>query len=212
MKNMKKLLCLVLVVLTAFSMFTVCASAADSDEYVATITIFSSTSTANALGHSWVYFENISDETITVGAYHLEPDKGVSVGVFSGKTLADGRGVYYNVESYLIHNVGSGVGRRSITQKITADQLQNATDTINSSNTWSVVKNCSAFAEKVWNNTCPSKKVWSLGTPSFLRTFLVFRRCKTNASVYSPAHSECYKHINSTTITPCKQGSMTFVF
>ncbi len=211
MKNMKKILCLVLVILTAFSMLVISASAA-SDEYVATITVFSSTSTKNALGHSWVYFENISDETITVGAYPLDPNKGVSVGVFSGKTLADGKGVYYNVESYLIHNVGSGKGRRSTTAKITEAQLQNATNTINSSNTWSVVKNCSAFAEKVWNSACPNKKVWSLGTPSFLRSFLLLRNYRTNMPVYSPAHSECFKQVNSTTMTPCKQGSLTFVF
>ena len=55
---------------------------AESDEIVARVSIVSYLKNVFSTGHSWLYIENLSDKTLTVGIYQLEPGASVSVGTF----------------------------------------------------------------------------------------------------------------------------------
>lgn len=122
---------------------------------------------AASTGHAWLYFENISKKTVTVGAYKLKPGKGVSVGTF-GYIRKEGPGVYYNLESYITNHQGTK-GRVSLSQDITKEQLKKVTKKINQfKSKWNVAQNCTYFAEKVWN-TVASVKLNTAATPFALR-------------------------------------------
>ena len=105
------------------------------------------------LGHTWIYVENKSAQPIQVGVVFVQPGEGVSVGTHALRR-ADGRGVYYNVEAYMIHQrSGSGTVARGM--DLTAAQLQTVNDNIVYNNSWSLSNNCNSFATRVWNSVAP---------------------------------------------------------
>ena len=102
-------------------------------------------------GHVWLYFENLTDGDITVGVYTVPAGEGVSVGAM-GNSRADGYGIYYNVEAYMIHKMG-GSGTVGRSMLLTQDQLNTVNATILERNEWSLSSNnCCRFATRVWNS------------------------------------------------------------
>ena len=55
--------------------------------------------------HAFVYFENLSKQTLKVGLYDLPVGQGVSVGCYAA-SRADGYGIYYNVEAHCANKYG----------------------------------------------------------------------------------------------------------
>ena len=152
-------LCILTLVFTlAFEPFSVAFAAqpetstdARCDGAVAEISVCSRLKTFGfGNGHMWIYVNNISDETLTVGHYELPAGEGVSIALFS-VSCSDGGGIYYNVEAYC-DNVYNNKGSLSITEKITESDLGRLNKKlVNYLNHWDPVFNCMYFAFSMWN-------------------------------------------------------------
>jgi len=104
-----------------------------------------------AMGHAFVYLENLSDEVLTVGAYELPPEEGVSIGTF-GFTRSDGFGIYYNIEAY-VYNTYGDEGVICLSADLTAEEAEHFSNCLLYSNTWDFMFfNCIAFAYRMWNS------------------------------------------------------------
>ena len=190
MKKRTRLLSLLLAVMLVLAVFAPMSVFAKSkDEDVATITVFSYAAMFDK-GHAWIYFENKSDETLTIGAYKLEPGKAVSVGTYSN-ARKEGNGVYYNLDSYIVNHFNYK-SRVSLTEGITKAEVKKLSDYINTHNTWSVTKNCTYFAQKMWNQVS-AKKIKGLGTPSYLKTIIKRYDEQKNKAVDDVSKKEVYR-------------------
>lgn len=147
-------------------------------------------------GHCWIYVENLTDETFTVGIYELEPYGGVSVGTF-GYSRSDGFGIYYNVEAYAQTTYGLGKYTTN-TEELTREELETLSNAINSyKNNWNIFKNCTSFAANVWNSIS-GKKMRPLVFPAFVRVLMVLRGCSTDTPVMKPVTKDrVYRQIGS---------------
>lgn len=196
----------VLFILATFAPMSVFAANSE-DKDVATITIFSY-ATMFDKGHGWVYFENKSNETLTIGAYKLKPGKAVSVGTYSN-TRKEGKGVYYNLDSYIVNHFNYK-GRVSLTEGITKAEVEKLSNYINTHNTWSVTKNCTYFAEKLWNQVS-TKKVKGAGTPSYLKTTIKRYNEQTNKAMDDVSKKEVYRlkgSGNNTTLINVRESAI----
>ena len=165
-KAFKRFLCVMLAAVMVFGV-TLPAFAKGSSPTVVRMSIVSYYKNAASTGHAWLYFENTSKKTVTVGVYKLKPGDGISVGTF-GYIRKEGPGVYYNLESYITNHQGTK-GRVSLSQDITAAQLKKVSKKINQfKSKWNVAQNCTYFAEKVWNNVA-TVKLNTAATPLALR-------------------------------------------
>jgi len=195
MKNKtKRFLCLLLAVMMILPLALPCF-AAGGDEAVAKVSIVSYLKNGFSTGHSWLYIENISDKTLTVGVYQLEPSKGVSVGTFR-YSRGEGRGIYYNVESYCVNTYGASK-RYSLTETVTESELAGITNKINSySGKWTPVKNCAYFAANVWNGISKIHLI-SGSTPSCLRTSIKLHGGTRGISMMPVSPDQVYKQVGS---------------
>lgn len=165
-KALKRFLCVLLAAVMVFGV-TLPAFAKSSSPTVVRMSIVSYYKNVASTGHAWLYFENTSKKTVTVGVYKLKPGDGISVGTF-GYIRKEGPGVYYNLESYITNHQGTK-GRVSLSQDITAAQLKKVSKKINQfKSKWNVAQNCTYFAEKVWN-TVATVKLNTAATPLALR-------------------------------------------
>ena len=169
--------------------------AADGDEIVARVSIVSYLKNSFSTGHSWLYIENLTDRTLTVGIYELEPGEAVSVGTFR-YTRKEGRGIYYNVERYCVNKFGASA-RYSLSETVTASELNGISRKINSySGKWTPVKNCEYFAANVWNSISKIHLV-SGSTPSCLRTSIKLHGGKRGIAMSNVASENVYKQDGS---------------
>ena len=103
--------------------------------------------------HVFIYFENITDHDITVGAYTCPKGGAVSVATL-GLSVADGdgAGIYYNMELYRIGKTGTYPLVVSLHRTVSKADLENVTKFILSNNRWDFfIFNCGWFAAKCWN-------------------------------------------------------------
>lgn len=156
-------------------------------------------------GHAWVYFENLTDHDITVGAYKLPPKQGVSVGTFCF-SVSDGPGVYYNVESY---NMTKDAMAKTLYIYIDLDQktLDKVSDQILLSNYWSFIHNCLWFATKVWNSG-GGKHQPTLGTAmTNIIFFYILCSPQKGLNMYRPDKSRVYRQIGLGDYTYLTEGT-----
>lgn len=193
-KFSKRLFCLLLAALTLL-LLALPSFAADGDEIVARVSIASYLKNAFSTGHSWLYIENLTDRTLTVGVYELEPGEAVSVGTFR-YTRKEGRGIYYNVERYCVNKFGASA-RYSLSETVTASELNSISRKINSySGKWTPVKNCAYFAANVWNSISRIHLV-SGSTPACLRTSIKLHGGKRGIAMSDVAAENVYKQDGS---------------
>lgn len=161
---MKKFVsCLLAVVM----LFTVVAFSVSAEEgNVARMWLCSEASTNTGIGHIFLYFENLTDETITVGKYEVAPYGNVSVGCF-GTEGTKGAGVYYNLETYLDH-YHKLIG---ISADLTESELEATNKKMNSFDRWDPIFNCNYFALLGWNAGSDSD-IPFLIFPGFTRIFI----------------------------------------
>lgn len=169
---MKKITAILLAVIMLFSAIPFSASAADED--VARMWICSETSKKTGIKHVFLYFENLSDETIKVGRYELGAYDTVSVGCF-GTEGPRGGGVYYNLESELGH-YKSLMG---LSTELDEAELEDVNDEIRNYNHWDPIFNCYYFAAKGWN-AAADKRVPFLIFPAFAQFFIKMQGGKSN--------------------------------
>ncbi len=192
-KAKNRLICLLLAVLMIFSAVSI--AAAEGNEDVARVSIVSYLKNAFDTGHSWLYIENISGKTLTVGVYTLEPGEAVSVGTFR-YTRKEGRGIYYNVECYCVNKFGAGA-RYSLSENVTENELAKISQKINKySSKWTPVKNCAYFAAEVWNSISRIHLI-SGSTPSCLRTSIKLHGGKRAIAMNDVSADRVYKQSGS---------------
>ncbi len=151
MKNFKRIICVLMVIVLTMSSMTVAAYAKSEDEeIVANVYICSRILKRVFESHSWLYFENLTDHDIQVGAYTVPPGEGVSVGTYSGQDVPEGFGVYYNVEAYR-YGKGKLHDNVYLKKELTQKQLERMSNKVARSNYWSHFTNCSFFTITTWN-------------------------------------------------------------
>lgn len=189
-KTLKKLFCVLLAVMM-ISVIALPAFAKSNDAPVAKLSVVSYVKNIISHGHSWLYIENISNKTLTVGVYKLKPGEAVSVSTFK-YSRKEGKGIYYNVELYCNEHYGTG-GRYSLTTEITESQLASVSKKINSySDKWTPVKNCAYFVANVWNSVSNIRLI-SGSTPSCLKTSIRLHGGKRNIAMQSAPAENVYK-------------------
>lgn len=162
---MKKLTAIILAMMLLFTAISFSASAAD-DTIVARMWICSETNDNTGIGHIFLYFENLTGETITVGRYSVAPYGDVSVGSF-GTEGPRGAGVYYNNETALTH-YSKLLG---FSTNLDQAELNKVNSKIKDYNRWDPVFNCNYFALLGWNAGSDSD-IPFLIFPQFTRLFI----------------------------------------
>ena len=186
----KKLIAILLSLILIFVVAAPCY-AAEKDPVVARIYVITYLEGTSWTDHTWVYFENLSNQKLKVGLYSLPPGEGVSVGCYAA-SRADGYGIYYNVESYCADKFGQS-GWLSISKEITKSQLQKATDKIlNIRNGWDFIFNCMYFAFQVWNAATGDKLV-SLIFPVIGQMQLKARGATKGPKMFVPQKTRVYR-------------------
>lgn len=141
--------------------------------------------------HAFVYFENLSKQTLRVGLYDLPVGQGVSVGCYAA-SRADGYGIYYNVEAHCANKYGQS-GWMSISKDLTKNELNKATNAIiNARNGWDFVFNCMYFAFQVWNKTTGDNLV-SLIFPVFGQIQLKMRGGRSGPKMYFAREDQVFR-------------------
>lgn len=162
---MKKLTACIITVVILFTAMAFSASAAD-DENMVRMWLCSEINDKTGIGHVFLYFENISKETVNVGKYKLERKKTVSVGSF-GSEGPQGQGVYYNLESELDHYSKL----TGISTELNKSELEKVSKKIRNYNWWGPFFNCNYFALSVWNEGSDSDIPYLI-FPQFTRFFI----------------------------------------
>ena len=165
---MKRIIRLLLVAMITFVLllpFKTDVSAA-SDSEIGLLTIFASSdggsSSLNTSGHAFISFENTSSSFVLVGALNVTPGTEITFGTWGNK--AQHKGIWYNLESYFFNSINAYDNRVSLTMPVTQNDIDIINNVIKSSDTWSVTKNCSTFAAKIWNAV--SSTTLSAGFPN----------------------------------------------
>ena len=206
---MKKRIVALLLVLAVLCCCALPAFAADNGT-VAKIYLCHRWSGPPSLGHVWVYIENLSGRTQTVGAYTLPAGQGVSVGNF-GLTRSDGNGTYYNVESYCAAHFSTS-GTISNSKRLNQSQLDAVSDAIAKQNLWlPLISNCTDFAVRVWNAGGGSQAM-SFGLPVFTKWQILMHGNEGNVNMYTPARDQVLKQHgtgHNAALTVCKDGTVS---
>jgi hypothetical protein len=115
-------------------------------------------------GHSFITVKNTSRSPISVGGLHaIAPLETVSVGSWGNKM--EHEGLWYNLESYMVHQNASMYATASLTRQLTTADLTTLNDYILKHDSYDVVtNNCSSFASRAWNTVSPLKL--SIGLPN----------------------------------------------
>lgn len=164
---MKKFLSVMLTLIMLFATLAFGVSAEDGN--VARMWICAEKSTNSGIGHVFLYFENLTNETITVGRYSVEPYGDVSVGSF-GTEGPRGAGVYYNNETALTH-YNQLVG---LSTNLDAAEIKAVNSKISNYNRWDPIFNCNYFALLGWNAGSDSD-IPFLIFPAFTRLFITMK-------------------------------------
>lgn len=196
MKKFKRMIAVILALTMLLGAFAVPASAVsrdNGDEVVARMYIGHKPRYYNLSGHTWIYIENLTNHNLTVGAYTLAKNKGVSVGTF-GYSVADGRGLYYNVEAYRYRNVDPS-SYIYISKEITQSQLDRVSNAILYSGVWSYILNCAFFATGVWNMTLEKPVLYMLLPTLHQIQILLYPSHSEGFSMINPKADEIFKQV-----------------
>lgn len=98
---------------------------------------------------------------ITFGVWGSKPD-----GYTTDPDIGWHKGIWYNLESYLINNYNDMRGRVSLTMYLTMENVNTINDLIKNNDTWWPHINCSTFATKVWNSVAPAGWIMSAESPN----------------------------------------------
>lgn len=201
LKIFTKLTSLLLVIAVFFGIFALPVVAADAsaedeivdDPIVARMYVGHNERYRSLSGHTWIYIENLTDHSIQVGAYTVQKGKGVSVGTF-GTSLADGVGLYYNVEAWRYRNYDV-TEYIHLSKEITQSQLEIVSNKIINGGTWSYILNCAYFAFGVWNSV-PGKPLIFLFFPTLHELqILLYMSHGAGIAMTVPKSDEIFKQI-----------------
>lgn len=100
------------------------------------------------LGHTFLSFENLSDEAIAIGNMTLDSGDEIALGTWSVKSHF---GIWYNLEGNYSRDYRKYDGRISVSIGVTLDEVKKINEYISKNDHWSVFKNCSYFALNLYN-------------------------------------------------------------
>lgn len=178
MKIIKKLLC---VFLSAVTLFCCCVSASAAEPKATTVgvlTIFSSSgggsSSFSKSGHAFLSFKNTSAQQIKIGGLNVNSGHEITFGTWGSKPaeytiepdIKWHKGIWYDLEAYLINYDNDLSDRVSLSINITMDDVQNINLIISICDYWSLKENCSSFALAIWNYIAPNNLDLSAGSPN----------------------------------------------
>lgn len=178
MKNIRKLLC---VILSIAALLCCCVSASAAEPKATTVgvlTIFSSagggSSSFSTSGHAFLSFKNTSAQQIKIGGLNVNPGHEITFGTWgtkpAGYTIEPDvkwhKGIWYDLEAYLINYDNDLSDRVSLSINITMDDVQNINLIISICDYWSLKENCSTFASAIWNYIAPNNLDLSAGSPN----------------------------------------------
>ena len=134
------------------------SSVSFAESTVGELTVFSdgSSGTTGSSGHekelgthSFVSFKNTSSSAIIIGGLNVQPGHEITLGTWGNKSQH--KGLWYNLESYYIHEGNAYANRVSLTMDVTSSDVTSINRYISSNDEWSLLDNCSSFAEGLWN-------------------------------------------------------------
>lgn len=207
MKNVKRFFAAFLALTMLFSIAIMPVSAADAKSaeaeepvYVAKMYIAHRSRDYNTNGHTWIYIENLTNGSIQVGAVAVPKGKGVSIGSY-GTTIADGAGLYYNVEAWRYRNVDP-IDWIHLSKDLTEEDLAKVSNKIVNTNKWSYFLNCAYAAVRIWN-AAPGIRLVYLYFPTLMQWQIAVRRDHGNGfQMIKPPLKDVYKQIdNGDTVT-----------
>lgn len=192
MKKAISIILSVLIILSACSIISYAEN--EDDDYVAVVYLCSLWN--SVFPHVFIYFENISDEEITVGKYVCPVGQGVSLGTF-GMTVHNGAGLYYNLECYR-NRSNDGITILNLSKKLTKTQLENVSNKICNLNHWDMLLlNCCYFASTVWNTAGGSYVFPVVCIPSFTRIQMLLKGCSSSLKLYKADRNQVYRQRGS---------------
>ncbi len=201
MKNFKRILALLIAVLTIIGVFVLPANAKaeandDVEEaIVARMYLGHKPRYNNMSGHTWIYIENLTNHDIQVGAYTVKKGKGVSTGTY-GTQINDGKGLYYNVEAWRYRN-SDPESYIYLSKDLTQAQLEKVSTRILMAGTWSYILNCGYYALGIWN-CIPGQTVLFMVWPFLTQVqMLSYSDCSTGFPMIKPKKSDCFKQIGT---------------
>ena len=156
MRTTKKIIAVVMVIVTLFCSFAFVVSAEDAKatdekEYVATVYVCQEMQPPYIIGHTWLYFVNLTNHEITVGLYTLPKGQGVSIGTY-GLSIKGGRGLYYNIEGYRYNNPYKVKDFVCLKKNLTQKQLETMSVQITRHGVWGFLLNCSFAPFMIWDS------------------------------------------------------------
>lgn len=182
-------------------------AAQTNENHVADMYLCYRQSSASVFGHAWIYIENLTNETLQVGAYRLPPNQGVSAGSFAFRSRA--LGTHYNVEAWC-GNHYSMSGTIAARQELSRGALNSVSSKLLNTNFWGVFFNCAAFAATIWN-AGSSHKVIPLLFPVFVQLQIQSIGTVSSFRMYSPRRDQVVKQ-NGTgsgaTLSRCPDGPL----
>ena len=195
MKSIKKIIAVVMAVVLVFCSFSFVVSAKNDEEkeYVATVYVCQRATSYYLNGHTWLYFKNLTNHTITVGVYPLPKGQGVSVGTF-GTLVRDGRGLYYNIESYR-YNILKWDDFVCLKKNVTEEQLARMSWQITRNGIWTYLLNCSFSAFTTWDIVL-GKFIPYLIFPLLARLcILMYPQHESGFFMYNPKPDQVFKQV-----------------
>lgn len=194
MKQIKKVVALLAVCCLILSCFAFQTTAANSGKTVAKLYVCARTS-GRPIPHIFIYVENLSNESIQVGAYTVKKNQGVSVGTWGFRTK-NGIGIYYNVEAYLTKKYGPS-DVICLSKELNASELKTVSNKIRGFNFWDpIFFNCVFFAFQVWDSVSPIILIPFI-FPFVGRLQIFLHGGKHNLNMYLPERSQVHRQKGS---------------
>ena len=190
MKTFKKIISVVLIIAILSAGISISVYAKDDNEIVARVYVCERTYDYEMRGHSWLYFENLTNHNLQVGVYSLPPKQGVSVGTY-GHSL-NGRGVYYNVEAYR-SNHSNVTDMVYISKDLTQDGLDRMSNKITRSGYWTYLLNCAFFSFTTWDVTSGKFLVYLILPILAKLAIIVYPDHQVGLKMYYPKKDQVFK-------------------
>lgn len=103
------------------------------------------------LGHSFLSFENVTEDSMMIGNYELAAGDIVTISTWC---ISDHFGIWYNTESNYIKYYDKYNGRFSVSVGLKKDSLDDLKKYMSKNDTWLPTKNCTNFSVGLWNTLC----------------------------------------------------------
>lgn len=107
------------------------------------------------LGHAFISFQNLTDESFRIGGYEVEPGETVTV---SSWAMSSHAGIWYNIENYYVTALDRYEGRYSYTLPMYESSIEAVSEYIYGNDSWHLFRNCAYAALNMFNICAPREE------------------------------------------------------